>query len=165
MLQKIADAELDCDKNTQDQARAILNKMKTFNFIFSLATMRFVMRPCKVLVVQLQEEGLNLLDALGLVSFTTKALEKVRNEDGVKKEIEAAVAIAKQFGIGPEEEFQQHHQRKLIPRKIDKNRDNEAVLSLEGYYAKEIFLFLTKSLQIARNTGETFWRKLNHLQF
>ena len=84
MLQKIADAELDCDKNTQDQARAILKKMKTLNFIFSLATMRFVMRPCKELVVQLQEEGLNLLDALGLVSSTTKALEKI-NEDDVKK--------------------------------------------------------------------------------
>ena len=87
LLEQIMDRQLDCDKNTQDQAKAILKKMKTFDFVFSLATMRFIMRRCKVLVVQLQEEGLNLLDALELVSSTTRALEKIRNEDDVQKQI------------------------------------------------------------------------------
>ena len=87
LLEQIMDRQLDCDKHTQDQAKAILKKMKTFDFVFSLATMRFIMRRCKVLVVQLQEEGLNLLDALELVSSTTRALEKIRNEDDVQKQI------------------------------------------------------------------------------
>eukprot|EP00794_Sanderia_malayensis_P000644 gene644-1312_t len=87
LLEKIMDRQLDCDKNTQDQAKAILKKMKTFDFVFSLATMRFIMRRCEVLVVQLQEEGLNLIDALELVSSTTEALEKIRNEDDVQKQI------------------------------------------------------------------------------
>ena len=121
LLEQIMDRQLDCDKNTQDQAKAIFKKMKTFDFVFSLATMRFIMRRCKVLVVQLQEEGLNLLDALELVSSTTRALEKIRNEDDVQKQIEAATQIAMHMGINPEEEFQHRHRRRLIPRRIDEN--------------------------------------------
>lgn len=72
LLQKITDKLLDCDKNTPDQAKAILKKMKKSDFIFSLATLRFVMRRCKVLVGQVHEESLNSLDALGLVSSKLK---------------------------------------------------------------------------------------------
>ena len=83
MLQKIVDKELKSDTNTQDQAKALLKKVKKYDFMFSLGIMRFIMRHCKVLVVQLQEEGLNLLDALSLVSTTTKALEGICNETDV----------------------------------------------------------------------------------
>ena len=47
--------------------------------------MRYVMRPCNALAVQLQEERLKLLDALVSASSMTKALEKIRNEFGVTK--------------------------------------------------------------------------------
>ena len=88
LLQKIVDKELKSDTNTQDQAKALLKKMKQYDFIFSLGIMRFIMRHCKVLVVQLQQEGLNLLDALSLVS-TTKALERIRNETDVNNQVKA----------------------------------------------------------------------------
>ena len=144
LLQKIADKQLDSDKNTQDQAKAIVKKMKKFDFVFSLASMRFIMRRCKVLVVQLQEEGLNLLDALRLVSSTTEALIKSRNEDNVKKEIQAAIDSSKQIGINPEEECQKNHRRRLIPKRIDENRDNEDIFSFETFYSKDIFLYLIR---------------------
>ena len=156
LLQKIADKQLDGDKNTQDQAKAILKKMKKFDFVFSLASMRFIMRRCKVLVVQLQEEGLNLLDALGLVSSTTEALIKIRNEDDVKKEIQAAIDISKQIGINPEEEFQKNHRRRLIPKRIDENRDNEEIISFETLYSKEIFSVLDQIIADCREN----WSKI-----
>jgi hypothetical protein len=44
LLTKIIDKELKSDKSTQDQAKSLLKKMKKYDFIFSLATMRFIMR-------------------------------------------------------------------------------------------------------------------------
>ena len=60
-------------------------KIKMYNFVFSLGITRFIMCHCKVLVVQVQEEALNLLDALNSVSTTTNALERIRNEVDVDK--------------------------------------------------------------------------------
>ena len=51
--------------------------------------------------MHLQKEGLNLLDAVGLVSSTAEASMKIRNEDDVRNEIRAAIDIAKQTGINP----------------------------------------------------------------
>ena len=144
LLQKIADKQLDGVKNTQDLAKAILKKMKKFDFVFSLASMRLIMRRCKVLVVQLQEEGLNLLEALGLVSFTTEALIKIRNEDDVKKEIQAAIDISKQIGINPEEEFQKNHRRRLIPKKLMKTETMKIFSPLRRSTRKKSFLYLIR---------------------
>ena len=57
-----------------------------------------MMHHCKVLVVQLQQEGLNLLDALSLVCTTTKALEKICNETDVNNQVKAAVEMAEHIG-------------------------------------------------------------------
>ncbi|XP_065060569.1 uncharacterized protein LOC135687841 [Rhopilema esculentum] len=160
LLEQIMDRQLDCDKNTQDQAKAILKKMKTFDFVFSLATMRFIMRRCKVLVVQLQEEGLNLLDALELVSSTTRALEKIRNEDDVQKQIEAATQIAMHMGINPEEEFQHRHRRRLIPRRIDENRDNEEAFSFQTFYSKEIYSVLDQIITDCKENWGSILKKI-----
>ena len=158
--QILQNRQLDCDKNTQDQAKAILKKMKTFDFVFSLATMRFIMRRCKVLVVQLQEEGLILLDALELVSSTTRALEKIRNEDDVQKQIEAATQIAMHMGINPEEEFQHRHRRRLIPRRIDENRDNEEAFSFQTFYSKEIYSVLDQIITDCKENWGSILKKI-----
>ena len=71
------------------------------------------MRHCKMLVVQLQQEGINLLDALSLVSTTTKTLERIRNETDVNNQVKAAVGMTKQIGCDPEKEFSQHHRKRL----------------------------------------------------
>ena len=109
VLQKVTNNEMNCDIKTCDQAKSRLKNMKTFDFIFSLATLRFILRPYKVLMVQLQEAGLNLLDALTLVRTTTTALEKNRNAADVDNPVMAAAAMARQFGCLPRQEFNRHH--------------------------------------------------------
>ena len=118
------------------------------------------MRRCKVLVVQLQEEGLNLLDALELVSSTTRALEKIRNEDDVQKQIEAATQIAMHMGINPEEEFQHRHRRRLIPRRIDENRDNEEAFSFQTFYSKEIYSVLDQIITDCKENWGSILKKI-----
>ena len=56
--------------------------------------MRFVMRSSKVLIVQLQEEGLNTLDALPLIESTIKALKRIRTDKEIENHITAAVSLA-----------------------------------------------------------------------
>ena len=142
LLQKIVDKELKSDTNTQDQAKALLKKMKKYDFIFSLGIMRFIMRHCKVLVVQLQQEGLNLLDALSLVSTTTKALERIRNETDVNNQVKAAVEMAKQIGCDPEKEFSQHHRKRVTPLRLDDRNENEADVGFASFSRKEMFSVL-----------------------
>lgn len=82
------------------------------------------MRHCKVLVVQLQQEGLNLLDALSLVSGTAKTLEGIRYETDVDNQVIAAVAMARQVGCDPEKEFNKHHRRRVPPIRLDDRCEN-----------------------------------------
>ena len=139
LLQKSINKELDSDTNTRDQAKALLKNMKMYDFIFSLEIMRFIMRHCKVLVVQLQEEGLNLLDALTLVSTTTKALERIRNEVDVDKQVKAAAAMARHVGCDPEEEFCHNHRRRVPPRRLDDTCENEVEVGFAIFYQKKTF--------------------------
>lgn len=156
LLQKIIDKELNSDANTQDQARALLKKMKRYDFIFSLGIMRFIMRHCKVLVVQLQEEGLNLLDALSLVSTTTNAIKKIRNEVQVDNQVKAATAMARQVGSDPEEEFHRHHRRRVNPRRFDEHGENEAEIAFASFYRKETFSVLDQIIADCEDN----WKKV-----
>ena len=117
-----------------NQAKALLKKMKKYDFIFSLGIMRFIMRHCKVLVVQLQQ--------LILVSTTTKALERIPNENDVNNQVKAAVEIAKQIGCDPEKEFSQHHRKRVAPLRLDDRNENEADVSFASFYRKEMFCVL-----------------------
>ena len=73
--------------------------------------MRCIMRCCKVLIVQIQEGSLNLLDALSLVDTTVIALEKIRNVENVDNQVRAAVAMTKEYGMDPIDDFPLHSQR------------------------------------------------------
>ena len=66
--------------------------------------MCFIMRPCKVLIAQLQDEGLNFLDTLWLVLSTRSSLERIRGEEEINNHLMAATAMAETFGIVYQEE-------------------------------------------------------------
>ncbi|CAB4012511.1 Hypothetical predicted protein [Paramuricea clavata] len=96
------------------------------SIVVSLGIMRFIMRHCKVLVVQFQEEGLNLLDAHSLFSTTAKALEGIRNETDVDNQVKAAAAMARQVGCEPEKEFSQHDRKRVPSLRLDDRRGNKS---------------------------------------
>ncbi|CAB3987849.1 zinc finger MYM-type 1-like [Paramuricea clavata] len=149
LLQKIVNKELKSDTNTQDQAKALLKKMKKYDFIFSLGIMKFIMRHCKLLAVQLQE-GLNLLDAISLVSTTTKSLEGIRNETDVNNQVKAAVEMARQVGCDPEQEFSKNHRKRMPPLRLDDRRENEAEVGFASFYRKEMFSVLDQLIADCR---------------
>ena len=89
------------------------------------------MRQCKVLVVQPQQERLNLLDALSLVS--AKALERICSETDVNNQVKAAVEMAKQIGCDPDKEFSQHHRKRVAPLRLDARNENEADVGFASF--------------------------------
>ena len=62
------------------KGNGIKKKLLSFNFLFALMFMRFIMRKTKILTKQLQEEELNILDALKLIDATVENLREIRSE-------------------------------------------------------------------------------------
>ena len=102
------------------------------------------MHHSKVLVVQLQED-LNLLDALSLVSATTKALQGIRNEADLDNQVKAAVAMARQ----PRRRIQATSQV-WPPLRFDDRRANEADVGFASFYPKEMFSVLDQLITDCR---------------
>lgn len=91
------------------------------------------MRHCKVLVVHLQGEGLNLLDVFSLASPKIKSLEGIRNEADTDNQVKAAVAIAREVGRDPEKEFSQNKRVKKFPQRLVDRRVNEVEVSFASF--------------------------------
>ncbi len=146
----------ECNEDTIDQAKAILKKVIRFDFIYSLSFMSFITLRCKVLIVQLQDEGINWLDAISLVSSTTSAMQKIRNEEEIQNQLTAAVSMAQKLEIDPGDEYERLHGRRVAPRRLDENRDSEAVQPFDLFYRKEAFAVLD---QIIHDRKEN-WGKI-----
>ena len=99
------------------------------------------MRCCKVLIVQLQEESLNLqeesLDALSLVDATVIALEKIRNVENVDNQVRAAVAMTKQYGMDPIDDFQRVHRKRMTPVRFDNHSERGVNLGFTEFFRKK----------------------------
>ena len=111
-----------------------------------------------------KQEGLNLLDALSLVSTTTKALERIRNETDVNNQVKAAVEMAKQIGCDPEKEFSQHHRKRVTPLRLDDRNENEADVGFASFYRKEMFSVLDQLIADCKENWKQVFANLNHFQ-
>lgn len=139
--------------------KLISKKFILFDFIYSLSFMSFITLRCKVLIVQLQDEGINLLDALSLVSYTTSALEKIRKEEDIQNQLTAAVSIAQKLEIDPGDEYERLHRRRVGPRRLDENGDSEAIQSFDLFYRKEAFAVLDQIIHDRKESWGKVWKR------
>ncbi len=119
------------------KGNGIKKKILSFDFLFALMFMRIVMKKTKILTMQLQEEELNILDALKLIEATVTNLEEIRgNDDAMDAELDAINQYANTIGIDSTSEFNRKHQIRLQPSRIDDNPGTAAAYTFHSFHRK-----------------------------
>ena len=83
-IEKIITAK-NVDPKVKEKGNGLKKKLATFDFLFTLMFMRIIMTKTKILTKQLQEEELNIVDALTIIDATV--------ENGLNAEIESMGAF------------------------------------------------------------------------
>ena len=101
------------------------------------------MTKTKILTKQLQEEELNIVQALAIIDATVENLKFIRNDEkGLNAEIESMVAFGSKVEIDALAEYIRHHRTRRPPTSIDDNPDQTAEISFQEFYRKEMRLVL-----------------------
>ena len=103
-------------------ADALVRKILRFDFIAFLMFMKNIMWKTKILTEHLQEEKLNIIDALTAFKGSINSLQRMySSDDEFDNLIQAAVILAKRMGVDPEREYEKFHRPIRPPRRIDDN--------------------------------------------
>ena len=117
------------DINVKVKGAGIKKKLLSFDFIFGLMLMRIIMPETKVLTKQLQEDELNILDALKLLDATVENVKEIRNDEtAMNAQLNAMVAFAERQEIDPMSEYQRHHKLRRPTRRTDENPNSSCVV-------------------------------------
>lgn len=92
------------------KGNGIKKKVLSFDFLFALMFIRLIMRKTKILTEQLQDEELNILDALKSIDTTLENLREIRrDETATNAELDAIVQFENKMGIDSMAQYQGHH--------------------------------------------------------
>jgi predicted metal-dependent hydrolase len=131
------------DPKARNMAYSLQRKITAFDFIVSIMFMKNVMFKVKLLTETLETEDLNIIDAAAMIKSTIDTLETINiNPKSMDDLIRSAKQFSKSFGIDAEADFIKHHRRRLKPKRIDSNNDNQASLTLETFYRSEFKIVL-----------------------
>ena len=127
------------DSKVKAMISGLLKNVKSFDFIVSLMFMKNIMFKTKILSESLQQEELNIMDALQLTKATVTSLERINNkETEINDMIDAAVLYVKtSFQVDAEGEFTRSHRVRRIPRRYDDNPLETTAFSFHQYYRRE----------------------------
>jgi hypothetical protein len=91
----------------------------------------------KLLTECLESVELNIADAIIFISSTLESLNIINSDsDGMDNLINSSVKFLNDFGIDAEKEYIVRHRRRLVPKRIDNNRDNAANMSFKTFYRR-----------------------------
>lgn len=117
--------------------------MLNSDFIVCLLFLKNIFYKIKIITEILEKDDLNVVDAINIMSSTLNSIKNIRtNEESVDNLIQSAIHFAIKLEVYPESDFRKHHRRRLIPKKIDGNRDNSAEISFLQFYRKEFYSVL-----------------------
>jgi len=81
----------------------------------------------KLLTECLESIELNVADAIIFMSSTLESLNIINSDvDGMDNLITSSIAFLKSFDVDAGKVFIVHHRRRLVPKRLDNNRDNAA---------------------------------------
>jgi hypothetical protein len=151
----------DFDNTTKVAAKGLYDKMMSIDFILSIMFMKNIMWKTKQMTEALQEEELNILDAMTIIMATIDSLKRINEEShAMDDEIHAGIAYAGKLGGDPERpeaEFNRKHRVRRPPRRIDDNPDSQATLTMMQFYRREFKSVLeTQIVQLGENLIQCF---------
>ena len=134
-MEEIVSKHSNFDKKTKDSAFSILKNMLSFDFIVSLFFMKNIIYKIKILIQVCEKIEENIIDVMSIIKNMITSIRKIRNsDDEINALIESAELFAKKLGIVPEHDFQKHHHRRKLPRRLDSNSGNEECFNLKSFY-------------------------------
>ena len=104
-----------------------------------------IMYKTKLLSDYLQGESINIAGALVAINSTNHVLRRIRaGEAEINNEIEAAVAVAMNYGTEPLADFARLHRMRRPPRRFDDHPETASPLlnSITSYYRSEFYKFM-----------------------
>ena len=120
-------------------ADALMRKILRFDFIAFLMFMKNIMWKTKILTEHLQEEKLNIIDALTAIKGSINSLQRMySSDDEFDNLIQAAVILAKRMGVDPEREYERFHRPIRPPRRIDDNPETASHLTFQVFYRSQM---------------------------
>ena len=81
LVQCLTELELDNDTEIRYEAKTLLNKIISFEFVLLLMFMRQVMGATNATTTQLQQEDLDILSTIDMLSSLLVLLQEMRNDD------------------------------------------------------------------------------------
>lgn len=137
-LQEISSSNL-YDRNTKSQSLALFKKIiSTFDFIVSIMFMKNELCELKALTEKLEAKELNIIDASNLIEGTIKSLENInKDSDGLDTIIDAALIFSKRIDLDPVADFNKHHRKRSISKRVDSYPRTQSDFLLKLFYWKE----------------------------
>ncbi|XP_050298067.1 uncharacterized protein LOC126740374 [Anthonomus grandis grandis] len=144
LLEDISNAnDYSIDNKSKSKALGLYKRMLCFDFIVCLMFLKNIFYKMKIITEILEQDDLNIIDAVNMISLTCTSLRNIRNsEEDVNNLIESAIQFAVKLNVDPETDFRKHHRRRLVPKKIDTNRDSSVNIPYKQFYRKEFYLVL-----------------------
>ena len=101
--------------------------------------MKNIMWKTKILTEHLQEEKLNIIDALTAIKGSISSLQRMySSDDEFDNLIQAAVILAKRMGVDPEREYERFHRPIRPPRRIEDNQETASHLTFQVFYRSQL---------------------------
>jgi len=130
-------------KKTRVQALGLEKKCLSIDFIICMYFMNYIMYQMKILTEMLETKDLNIIYVLILIDSSIKSLTETRNNKILINEL---IASAKLFclklDINFDRNFNQHHRKRLKPKKNDLNPQSHVHLTYEDFYRKKFLQVL-----------------------
>ena len=138
IVESLHEIKSDSDSKSKVLALGLLKKILNFDFIAALSLMKNIMWKTKMMTEKLQEETLNIIDALTILQGTINSLRSILESDDVKNQIRSVIEFSLKYDIDCYSEFSKFHRPRRPPSRL---RDglSETSVSLEfySYYKKE----------------------------
>ncbi|KAF0698493.1 52 kDa repressor of the inhibitor of the protein kinase-like, partial [Aphis craccivora] len=156
VLDEITNTNDKFDKSTRNAANSLSKRLISVDFVVSILFMKNVMYKIKLLTECLESTELNIADAIIFLSSTLESLNIINSDiDGMDNLINSSIAFLKSFDVDAEKEFIVRHRRRLVPKRLDNNRDNAANISFKTFYRKEYKSVLDELTSLMKNNLES----------
>ncbi|XP_050516542.1 uncharacterized protein LOC126891410 [Diabrotica virgifera virgifera] len=126
------------DGSTRTKALGLYKKILNFVFIASFFFLKNILPKIKILTETIETPNLNIIDCINLIKTTALNLRNTDyDHNSLNSLIESAIKYAEKLNIDPYSDFSKYHRRRIMPKKIDENRDTEVDMDLKTFFRRD----------------------------
>jgi len=106
----------------------------------------------------LEDTELNIVDALMLIDYSITSINEMNSDDtSINNLVSSAIQFSEQLGIDAVSDYNHHHRRRLVPKKIDKNPNTQCSIDLPTFYRVEFKKVLNTLLILLNEHLKKVW--------